>query len=206
MAEEAWFENRYPNLLNNRKDRIIDMISSWIYNNWGQPRFDESVSRLKVRQTIYSRGSLRNDNEFEKQGDKPQSAFEADKVLGSFAIDVETPITIEYSTVTKSGRQFQKFRFSTVMYVEDVLGLQKHDPIYTRATGWLFPSRQVRRASWGIKAEGMSYLVRSGDSLSQIAQSIYGNSNQWKRIQAENRIPNADKIDSGERLRIPKPQ
>ena len=203
MGEESWFEDRYPNLLNNRKAWFLKVITEWTYANWGKLSFDESDWGAPLRQNIYTRGAIRNDNEFEKDGDRPQSAFEADKVLGSFAIDITTPVDIKYSTVVRSGRTIEKFRYSTVMYVEDVLGLQEHDTqLYDTFTGWLFPSRKVRRASWKIGAEGMSYTVKAGDTLSLIAQSIYGYTAKWKLIQEENRILDPNKILVGERLRI----
>ena len=202
MGEEAWFEDRYPNWMNHAKDTFIKDINAWVNSNWGSTEFKGPSNRLNV----YARGSSRNDDKFKNQGDKPQSPKEADKVLGSFSIDVETPVKINYSTLTKSERSFDVITWETVMYVEDVLGLQKHDPIYNQYTGWVFPSRRVRRARWKIEAEEMSYLVKAGDTLSKIAQDLYGQANLWKRIHDANRalIPDPVLIRPGQRLRIPK--
>jgi len=203
MNEEAWFEDRYPNWMNHARDTFIKEINTWVYNNWRSPDFKGPAKRLNV----YSRGEHRNDDKFKKQGDKPQSPHEADKVLGSFSIDIDTPVKIKYSTISKSGRQFDLNSWKTVMYVEDVLGLQKYDPIYNEFTGWLFPSRRVKRARWEIKGEQMSYVIKTGDTLSKIAHDLYGHVNLWKRIHDANKalIPNENLIHPGMRLKIPKP-
>ena len=50
-----------------------------------------------------------------------------------------------------------------------------------------------------------TYEVRSGDSLSKIAQRFYGDANQWPRIHEANRdqIKNPDLIHPGQKLVIP---
>ncbi len=52
------------------------------------------------------------------------------------------------------------------------------------------------------------YTVVSGDSLSKIAQRLYGNANQWRQIFDANRdqIKNPDLIHPGQKLRIPRPE
>ena len=49
------------------------------------------------------------------------------------------------------------------------------------------------------------YVVKSGDSLSKIAQLEYGNANEWKRIYEANRdiLKDPDKIFPGQKLKIP---
>ena len=49
------------------------------------------------------------------------------------------------------------------------------------------------------------YVVKSGDSLSKIAQHEYGNANEWKRIYEANRdiLKDPDKIYPGQKLKIP---
>ena len=49
------------------------------------------------------------------------------------------------------------------------------------------------------------YEVRSGDSLSKIAQAEYGNANEWKRIFEANKdvLSDPNKIYPGQKLRIP---
>ncbi|HET9515207.1 MAG TPA: LysM peptidoglycan-binding domain-containing protein [Gemmatimonadales bacterium] len=52
---------------------------------------------------------------------------------------------------------------------------------------------------------GQQYTVEKGDSLSKIAQRIYGDANQWKRIYEANRdqIKDPDLIHPGQRLTLP---
>ena len=201
MGEEVWFEKRYPNILEGARLRFIGIINSWVQSHWGVSQFKERGQRIN----LFSRGGRRNDNRFEQCGDKPQDAWEADKVLGSFSLDIETPITIDYSENGMSGKNIDSFAWTTNMYVEDVLGLQEHDPIYNWATAKLFPSRRVTRAKWKIQGKGLSYLVKAGDSLSKIALALYGDQRKWKQIHEANRsqVTNPDVIVPGQRLTIP---
>lgn len=50
-----------------------------------------------------------------------------------------------------------------------------------------------------------TYTVKSGDSLSKIAQQLYGDGKQWRRIFEANRdlITNPDLIHPGQVLKIP---
>lgn len=51
-----------------------------------------------------------------------------------------------------------------------------------------------------------TYVVVSGDSLSKIAQRLYGHGDQWPRIYEANRdiLKNPDRIYPGQKLTIPK--
>jgi len=51
----------------------------------------------------------------------------------------------------------------------------------------------------------MAYRVAPGDSLSKIAQQIYGDANKWRRIYEANtdQIKNPDLIHPGQILKIP---
>jgi nucleoid-associated protein YgaU len=53
--------------------------------------------------------------------------------------------------------------------------------------------------------QGRSYTVKPGDSLSKIAQQVYGNMNDWRKIYDANRdiIQNPDLIHPGQTLRLP---
>ena len=55
-------------------------------------------------------------------------------------------------------------------------------------------------------AEPTYYTVKSGDSLSKIAQQVYGDAHQWSKIFDANRdqIKNPDMIQPGQKLKIPK--
>jgi nucleoid-associated protein YgaU len=47
------------------------------------------------------------------------------------------------------------------------------------------------------------YVVKSGDSLSRIAKSYYGNVNEYTKIAEANNISDPDKIQAGQQLKIP---
>jgi len=50
---------------------------------------------------------------------------------------------------------------------------------------------------------GTMYVVKSGDSLSKISKSFYGNPNEYTKIAQANDISNPDKIQAGQQLKIP---
>lgn len=50
---------------------------------------------------------------------------------------------------------------------------------------------------------GSVYVVKSGDNLSKISKSFYGDANQYPKIAKANNIPNPDKIQVGQELKIP---
>jgi len=50
---------------------------------------------------------------------------------------------------------------------------------------------------------GMTYAVKSGDTLSKIAKRFYGDADQYKQIASANGIDNPDKIDVGQELQLP---
>jgi nucleoid-associated protein YgaU len=50
---------------------------------------------------------------------------------------------------------------------------------------------------------GTMYVVKSGDSLSKISQSFYGNANEYRKIAQANNISDPDKIQAGQELKIP---
>jgi len=52
---------------------------------------------------------------------------------------------------------------------------------------------------------GQTYTVRSGDTLSSIAQSFYGDPTEWRPIFEANRdlLPSPDALQAGQSLRIP---
>src|SRR5215472_7928974 len=50
---------------------------------------------------------------------------------------------------------------------------------------------------------GTMYVVKSGDSLSNISKLFYGNPNEYTKIAQANNIPNPDRIQTGQQLKIP---
>jgi len=53
--------------------------------------------------------------------------------------------------------------------------------------------------------QDQTYVVKPGDSLSKIAQQVYGNMNDWRKIYDANRdiIQDPDLIHPGQTLRLP---
>jgi len=47
------------------------------------------------------------------------------------------------------------------------------------------------------------YVVKSGDNLSNISKSFYGNANDYSKIARANDITNPDRIQVGQQLKIP---
>jgi nucleoid-associated protein YgaU len=50
---------------------------------------------------------------------------------------------------------------------------------------------------------GTMYVVKSGDTLSKISKTYYGNPNEYNKIAQANNISNPDKIQVGQQLKIP---
>ena len=61
------------------------------------------------------------------------------------------------------------------------------------------------QAASAATAGSQSYTVQSGDTLSKIAKTHYGDANQWRKIFEANRgtISDPDKIQVGQQLQIP---
>jgi nucleoid-associated protein YgaU len=70
------------------------------------------------------------------------------------------------------------------------------------------PPREPRPAAptaGAAKAPSASktYVVKKGDTLSEIAQKFYGDSSQWKKIQRANNIKDPKVLRVGQKLVIP---
>jgi nucleoid-associated protein YgaU len=50
---------------------------------------------------------------------------------------------------------------------------------------------------------GTMYVVKSGDNLSNISKSFYGNTGEYTKIAEANNISNPDRIQIGQQLKIP---
>jgi nucleoid-associated protein YgaU len=50
---------------------------------------------------------------------------------------------------------------------------------------------------------GLTYAVKSGDTLSKIAKRFYGDANHYHQIAAANGIDNPDRINVGQELKLP---
>ena len=64
---------------------------------------------------------------------------------------------------------------------------------------------QQRHQEQAAGPGGRSYTVQSGDSLSKIAQHVYGDASKWRAIYEANRdtIQNPDLIHPGDVLHLP---
>jgi nucleoid-associated protein YgaU len=78
---------------------------------------------------------------------------------------------------------------------------------YLRNRAW----DEIKKVDPGFKdlqhditvGSGTMYVVKSGDNLSNISKSFYGNANDYSKIAEANNISNADRIQVGQRLKIP---
>jgi len=50
---------------------------------------------------------------------------------------------------------------------------------------------------------GLTYTVKSGDTLSHIAKRFYGDANHYHQIAAANDIANPDRVNVGQELKLP---
>jgi nucleoid-associated protein YgaU len=70
------------------------------------------------------------------------------------------------------------------------------------------PSGSPRPAALPSPTASDEYTVEAGDTLRSIAQRVYGDAEQWRRIYDANREtigPDPDTLNAGTRLRIPRP-
>ncbi|NTV96374.1 MAG: LysM peptidoglycan-binding domain-containing protein [Thiobacillus sp.] len=198
LAQERWFETRYPNLLEDARTKYVRAINEWVERNWGQTEYNETSARIKVHgrnkyeakinKDIQWTETYMRDDRYDVCGDLPQSFHEADMVVGSFAIDIETPVQITYLQKDIRGQIANAFEWSTYMYVDDTMGLQPHDkPALIPGVLENIPSRRVKRARWQIKGEGYrmpaqalkKHWVVAGDTLQRLAQKYYGDVSRW---------------------------
>ena len=62
----------------------------------------------------------------------------------------------------------------------------------------------VADASFDINVQsGLTYTVKSGDTLSKIAKRFYGDANHYQQIASASGIANPDKIDVGQEITLP---
>jgi hypothetical protein len=168
LGQERWFERRYPNLLEEARVDFTDSINDWVEHHWGETEYKEKTPRIavhgrnkyeaKINANIVWTNLKMRDNRFEKCGDIPQTFGEADDLVGSFAIDVKTPIIITYTKKTVQGKTVETFEWTAELYVEDVLGAQADDKMPNFIKG-MAPSRTVKRGTWEIHGEGTKPVV-----------------------------------------------
>ena len=54
LEEEGWFENRYPNLIEDARLHFMKLINEWIVKNWGAREFPDPKERIRGGTTIVS--------------------------------------------------------------------------------------------------------------------------------------------------------
>lgn len=66
-------------------------------------------------------------------------------------------------------------------------------------------SSTARRPAGGSPAQHRTYVVKAGDTLSEIAEREYGDASQWRKIYDANRdvIDDPDLIHPGDTLKLP---
>lgn len=225
LGQERWFETRYPNLLEDARIKFVREINGWVERNWGQTEYDETSPRIRVHgrnkykspanRSIVWTETLMRDDRFQDCGDLPQSFHEADAVVGSYALDIVTPVAIAYMKKTVNGQIVDAFEWTATLYVEDTMGVQARDRIaFIPGVLTNAPSRRVRRASWTIGGEGYrkpaqtwkKHWVISGDTLSLLAQKYYGDIALWPILYKFNAVaigPDQNNLRVGLVLEIP---
>jgi LysM domain len=76
--------------------------------------------------------------------------------------------------------------------------VQRATPAPSRASS---PGKPSSGAA--VRPSGKTYIVRSGDNLSKIAQSQLGKASRWPEIARLNGLRDPDKVTAGQRLRLP---
>lgn len=115
------------------------MTRRWANIPWLQSNYDPGL--------FCAPGFVENDRDY---GDRGQSDFESDKVLGRFLIKCSNAIVVRYSPCQNGIR---KFKWEAEMYVEDHIGFDEEDLLYDYI-GWMAPGRDVIRARWPITGSG----------------------------------------------------
>lgn len=162
-----------------------------------QPTPNDTVSKTKPKAT------LNNSND----GWSADSFLD---VLKEPSTDSSTTSAIEkvveQTTVVKKDSYIASL-------VNEAVGLSENDTANTKASGdqgifsAYIPVEDKESTPLRLSSDGL-LIVQDGDSLTQIALWLYGDSTKYKRIFEENRdtLNNPDKLSVGAQLRIPASQ
>lgn len=96
----------------------------------------------------------------------------------------------------------RKFGTNQVTRALATLTLQEAVPD-PRPTAHRPPKKHHHKKATGSGAKPRVYVVKRGDTLSRIAQKMYGNANLWPRIAKANHLRDPNRITPGQRLKIP---
>lgn len=136
VYNERWFETRYPNTLKIALLHVANKIYDWTIDptNKGKKEFND-LDKPKDKKTRIAIGPNYN-------FDKPQSWRERETLLGSFVIDVKTPIAVERTNING----FDGFKWTAQMYIEDNVG--------TSVTSLgLLSEKKIIRGEWTVKGD-----------------------------------------------------
>jgi nucleoid-associated protein YgaU len=105
--------------------------------------------------------------------------------------------------VSRNGFQIQHFRVQTGKAVLTAFTPRE----YLNSRAWdeieeVDPSFKDWQHAITV-GSGTTYVVKSGDNLSNISKSVYGNANDYDEIVDANNISNPDRIRVGQPLKIP---
>ena len=162
LDQNFWFSWRYHNMLMAAETRFADLVHNWIVRQCGNDNLEYSPPGPETRWPIdpfynlhpqmgytgFAHSEyLEENHHFETEwGDSPQSMLMAYTGLGSFVIDFVTPVPIVKTELTKDCHRYS---WSTIMYVEDTLGLGTDDK-FPEMIKCVTHERRIRRAVWTI--------------------------------------------------------
>ena len=161
IPNTEWFEVNYPGWLAYTKDSYRRFIEARLRNLPCPPGVTSGTMTVTVRHVVYPyygenaakwqwSGNPRDWDPGENEtthGDAPQSELSADKVLGSFAYQLED-FEVRYWYDDNTGQ----YRWVSDLIITDGLGLNSWDNPEPYL-GWMFPERNIIRARWEIGGE-----------------------------------------------------
>jgi nucleoid-associated protein YgaU len=136
------------------------------------------------------------------------NAMPSDRVKGIDAEDAQPPLGLSADKRRERLRELvEATPVPEELVDEDYLTELQKEVSMTLVTREADSSEQVleRRSTDETPAESRTYRVQPGDSLWKIAESVFGDGNQWSAIYLANRddLKDADVLSVGQRLIIP---
>lgn len=127
------------------------------------------------------------------------------RTLRRFANNNAAPLTVAYGPLEAGQWRLVDFPIRTVMRQAGTNAITRAEVTLVFVEAWFDPARPsaVRPVAPAAPAGQRSHTVASGDTLSKIAVTYYGDANQWPRIAEANSLRNPNVITPGMRLVIP---
>jgi len=144
-------ETRFPKLIKTARQLFIKDIDSWVSQNCGKTPYPPPSRRINVYANIDNlnpypiRDNVDPDNPGQplwddQLGDAGQGKIESTTYgLGSFSLDIETPVSISYREYGSSN----EYSWEALMYLEDSVGDK-----------YLFGQVQKKISTWKIWSKG----------------------------------------------------